>query len=152
MYPIASVGDRFDLALHELVKRLCVLVYEAQFLKFLIIVQLDRLNTFFSELFVHLFSQNLRFWKLNALKKLGFKLEFEEGKVSQIVDVRTEIDKGCCPPKLEDEISNLDDLDFPTKLLVNEYADILSMSNEEFTRQEGLRKRLRDSLCSLVKK
>lgn len=89
---------------------------------------------------------------LNALKKLGFKLEFDEAKVSQMVNVRTEIDKGCCPAKLEDEISNIDDLGFPTRLLVKEYADILSMSDDEFAKQQGLRKRLRDSLCSLVKK
>lgn len=89
---------------------------------------------------------------LNALKKLGFKLEFDETKVSQLVDIGSDMDKCCSSAKLEDDISNLDDLDFPAKLRVKEYADVLSMSDEEFAKQQKLNKQLRDLLCSLVKK
>jgi phenylalanyl-tRNA synthetase alpha subunit len=89
---------------------------------------------------------------LNALKKLGFELEFDELKVSQLVDLKTEIDKCCSSAKLEDDISNQDDLDFPARLVVREYADVLLMSDDEFTKQQELRKRLRDLLWSLVKK
>ena len=89
---------------------------------------------------------------LNALKKLGFELAFNELKVSQLADLKTEINKCCSSAKLEDDISNLDDLDFPAKLLVSEYADVLLMSDDEFTKQQELMKRLRDLLWSLVKK
>ncbi len=89
---------------------------------------------------------------LNALKKLGFDLEFDERKVTELADLKTEIDKCCSSAKIEDQISNLDDLDFPTRLVVTEYADILSMSDDEFAKQQELRKRLRNLLGSLVKK
>jgi DNA-binding transcriptional ArsR family regulator len=89
---------------------------------------------------------------LNALKKLGFNLELDENRISQLVKVRTEIDKCCSSTKTEDEIANLDDLDFPTRLLVSEYAEILSMSNEEFAREQELTKQLRETLHSFVKK
>jgi len=89
---------------------------------------------------------------LNALKKLGFNLELNENRISQLVKVRSEIEKCCSSTKIEDEIANMDDLDFPTSLLVREYADILSMSDEEFAKQQELTKQLRETLHSFVKK
>jgi DNA-binding transcriptional ArsR family regulator len=89
---------------------------------------------------------------LNALKKLGFNLELNENRISQLVKVRSEIKKCCSSTKTEDEIANLDDLDFPTSLLVSEYTDILSMSDEEFAKQQELMKQLRETLHSFVKK
>jgi len=89
---------------------------------------------------------------LNALKKLGFDIEFNETQISQLVDVRAEIDKCCSSSKFEDAISELDDLDFPAKLTVQEYVEILSMSNKEFAKEQEIKKKLRDLLISLLKK
>jgi len=89
---------------------------------------------------------------LNALKKLGFKIEFNENKVSELVAVKSEIDECCSSTKFEDAIAEMEDLDFPTKLLVGEYAGIISMSDKEFTKKEEISRKQRDLLRSLVKK
>jgi len=89
---------------------------------------------------------------LNALKRIGFNLEFNENQISQLIDVWSEIDKGCCSEKFEDAISNLDNVDFLTKQTLHEYAETLSISDEEFVKQQELRKKFRDLLLSLVKK
>jgi len=90
---------------------------------------------------------------LNALKKLGFNLEFDEKKISQLIDIWTELND-CCKSsgKFEDAVAELDDVDFITKQAVQEYAEILSMSNEEFTKQQKIRNKFRDFLTSLIKK
>ena len=89
---------------------------------------------------------------LNALKKLGFKIEFNENRVSELVAVKSEIDECCSSAKFEDAIAEMEDLDFPTKLLVGEYAGIISMSDKEFTKKEEISRKQRDLLRSLVKK
>jgi len=89
---------------------------------------------------------------LNALKKLGFNLEFDENKISQLIDVQRELDECCSCGKFEDAIADLDDVDFLTKQTVQEYAETLSMSDEEFVEQQELRKKFRDLLISRVKK
>ncbi len=88
---------------------------------------------------------------LNGLKKLGFDLEFDEKQVDQLINVGSQIEECCSTPELEDKISNLD-IDFPTQLLVTEYAAILSMSETNFEKEQELRKKLRDALMSLLKK
>lgn len=89
---------------------------------------------------------------LNALKKLGFKIEFNENKVSELVAVKREIDECCSSAKFEDTIAEMEDLDFPTKLLVGEYAKIISISDKEFTKKEEISRKQRDLLRSLVRK
>lgn len=92
---------------------------------------------------------------INALKKLGFNVEYDENKISQLIDLKAKIDECCSLKKIdaiEEAISNLDELDFPTKLTVEEYVQILSMSDEEFARQEENKKKLRELLISLTKK
>ena len=89
----------------------------------------------------------------NALKRLGFDLEFDENKISQLIDLRSNLDE-CCSSfgKFEDAISDLDDVDFLTKQIVQDYAETLSMSDEEFVRQQEIKKKFRDLLLSLIKK
>jgi len=88
---------------------------------------------------------------VNALKKLGFDIEFDENKISRLVDVQTELEESKSG-KFEDEISELDDVDFLTKQMVQKFAETLSMSDEDFTRQQEINKKFRDLLRSLVKK
>ncbi|NIR87620.1 hypothetical protein GWO13_08720 [Candidatus Bathyarchaeota archaeon] len=59
---------------------------------------------------------------------------------------------GCCSGRFEDAIAGLNDVDFLTKQVVQEYAEALSMSDEEFSRQQRLKRKFRDLLISLVKK
>ncbi len=89
---------------------------------------------------------------LNALERLGFNLEFDENQISQLIDVWSKLDEYKGSEKFEDAISNLDDVDFLTKQTVQKYAETLSISDEEFVKQQELRKKFRDLLISLVKK
>lgn len=91
---------------------------------------------------------------LNALKKLGFNLEFGDKEVSRLADVHRELEGayGHSSEKFEDAIANLNDVGFLTKQTVQKYAEAISMSDEEFYRQQQNEKKLRDLLLSLVKK
>ena len=88
---------------------------------------------------------------LNALKKLGFKIEFDENKISQLVDIRAELEKGKGSEKFEDKISELDEVDFLTKQTVQDFAETLSMSDEKFAKQQQIHKKFKNFLNSLVK-
>ena len=89
---------------------------------------------------------------LNALKKLDFKIEFDESKISQLTDVQVELEQCRGSGKFEDKISELDDVDFLTKQTVQKFAETLSMSDEEFVREQEISKKFHDLLRSLVKK
>jgi DNA-binding transcriptional ArsR family regulator len=90
---------------------------------------------------------------LEALKKIGFKLEYDEKQIAQLIDVKTKIDEGAqCCQKYEDAVADLEDLDFLGKLTTQEYAELLSMSDQEYFKQQEMKKKLRDLLISLTKK
>ena len=89
---------------------------------------------------------------LNALNNLGFEIEFNDTKISQLVDVKSELEECCGSEKFEEKISELDDVDFLTKQEVREYAETLAMSDEEFNKQQEIRKEFRELLLSLRKK
>jgi len=89
---------------------------------------------------------------LHALKKLGFNLEFDEDKISKLIDLQVELEHDCCSSNFEDEISELDDVDFLTKQSVQKWAQTLSMSDEEFARQQQITTQVSDLLRSFVKK
>ena len=87
---------------------------------------------------------------LKALSRIGFKLKYNQKSVSELVDLIME-QKDCCgAEEYEDAVSKLEDLDFLTKQNVQEYAGILSMSDEEFPERNELRKKFRDLLKSLL--
>lgn len=89
---------------------------------------------------------------LKALSRIGFKLKYDNKSISELVDLMMD-QKDCCGEKeYEDAVSELADLDFFTKQNVQEYAGILSMSDEEFAMRNELRKRFRDLLKSLLVK
>ena len=94
---------------------------------------------------------------LNALKKLSFNLDFDENKISQLVDLRADLTTECFENdekciRVQDEIWNMDDLNLLTKQIACELATTLLMSDEGFVRQQETRKKLRDLLLSLAKK
>ena len=89
---------------------------------------------------------------LHALKELGFNIEFDENKISELVDVQTQLAEYCSSEEFEDAISKLADIDFLRARIIRDFAETISMSDEEFTRQQEIRKKFRDVLLSLVKK
>ena len=89
---------------------------------------------------------------LKALTRMGFKLRYNPKVISELVDLLME-QKDCCGVKeYEDAVSKLEDLDFLTKQNVQEYAGILSMSDEELSTQDEFRKKFQNLLRSLLVK
>jgi DNA-binding transcriptional ArsR family regulator len=89
---------------------------------------------------------------LKALKRIGFKLKYDQKVISELVDLMME-QKDCCgAQKFEEAVSKIEDLDFWTKQNAQEYAGILSMSDEEFAMRNELRSKFRDLLKSLLVK
>jgi len=87
---------------------------------------------------------------LKALELIGFKLKYDQKTISELVELILE-QKDCCGSKeYEDAISKLDNIDFMTNQTVQEYAGILSMSDEEFAEKDLLRKKFRGLLKSLL--
>ena len=50
----------------------------------------------------------------------------------------------------DEKIAELD-VDFFAKQMASEFAQTLSLSNEEFAKQQEINKKYRDFLCSLIK-
>jgi predicted transcriptional regulator len=89
---------------------------------------------------------------LNALQRLGFNLKYDEDKVSQLVDLQRDLQECCGAQKFEEALSELNDVDFVTKQMVLEYAELLSSSKKEFNEQQELKKKFKDLLISLINK
>lgn len=89
---------------------------------------------------------------LKALSRIGFKLKYGQKAISKLVDLLMD-QKDCCgAEEFEDAVAKLEDIDFFTKQNVQEYAGILSMSDDEFAERNELRKKFRDLLKSLLVK
>jgi DNA-binding transcriptional ArsR family regulator len=88
---------------------------------------------------------------LRALEKLGFNLEYDEEKIAELIDLQAQLDRCCSSDEYEDAISELDDVDFLTKQLVQKYVEILSMSDEEYANQLLLDRKVNDLMRTLVK-
>jgi len=89
---------------------------------------------------------------LNALKRVGFKIQYDEKVVSQLAKLQMEMNECCGSKEFEDALSKLDDVDPLTKMEAEEYAGILSASAKELAKEDELRKKFMDLLRSLVKK
>lgn len=89
---------------------------------------------------------------LNALKKLGFKLEYTDKMVDELVELQSQYKDCCFDPRHEEEISKMDDIDNLTKQMVMEYAGILSMSEKDHQKGREIEKKTRDLLISMLKK
>ena len=89
---------------------------------------------------------------LKALTRLGFNLNYNQKVISQLVELLIE-QKDCCGNKeIEDSVSKLEDLDIFTKQNVQEYANILLMSDEELESRHEIKKKFNQLLKSLLAK
>lgn len=89
---------------------------------------------------------------LEALKKLGFEIVYTYKDVAQLAEFTMERAECCSAKEYEEAISKLEDVDLFTKEDVQEYAALLSMSDEELEKQDEIDLRFRKLLRSLVKK
>jgi DNA-binding transcriptional ArsR family regulator len=90
---------------------------------------------------------------LEALEKAGFALEYDEEKISQLVDVQSE-QNDCChdTSRLENIIYEMNDLDLLNKKTAVSLAKNLKMTDEEFQKEHEKRKKFRQALMTLLKK
>ena len=93
---------------------------------------------------------------LNALKKIGFKIEFNQEKIAKIATLRSELTHECCSSdkryiRAQDEIWNMDELNIITKQIAQEFLSKLLMSEAEFEKQQKAGKQLRNLIHSLIK-
>jgi len=86
---------------------------------------------------------------LKALNQIGFKLKFDKKVVSELADLKMELEECCGAKEYEDAISKLDDVDFFTKQEILEFAGILSMSTEKIATQDKLQKKFSNLIRSL---
>lgn len=89
---------------------------------------------------------------LEALKKLGYKIKYDEKTVNDIAELTMQLEDCCISKEMEEAVSNLEDADFFTKQDVQEYASLLSMTDEELATQDQIRRKFRKTLRSLVVK
>jgi DNA-binding transcriptional ArsR family regulator len=90
---------------------------------------------------------------LDALKQAGFNLDYDNNKISQLVDAQSELED-CCQDtiRLEKMIYDMNDLDIFTRKTAVNLAKNLRMSEEEFNKEHEKRKKFRKLLISLAKK
>ncbi|HVP27042.1 MAG TPA: metalloregulator ArsR/SmtB family transcription factor [Candidatus Bathyarchaeia archaeon] len=89
---------------------------------------------------------------LNALKKLGFKIEFDDKTVAKLTNLQLELDDCCKITAYEDKITEMENIDLLTKIRIEEFASIISMTDEEFANEVKINRKLMELLRSLVKK
>ena len=89
---------------------------------------------------------------LEALKKLGFNINYTNEDVAQLAELTMERSECCNAKEFEEAVAKLEDLDLLTKEDVQEYAALLSMSDKQLVEQDEIDRKFRDLLRSLVKK
>lgn len=90
---------------------------------------------------------------LNALQKIGYSLKYDQKAVDELADLSVELENCCLVcSETEDAISKLEDVDYFTKQEAQEYAAMLSMTDEEIVKNDENKKRFRELLRSLLEK
>jgi DNA-binding transcriptional ArsR family regulator len=88
---------------------------------------------------------------LAALKKIGFNLKYNEKDVDKLSELAMEREECCSAKEYEEAVSRLEDADFFVKQGVQEYAGLLSMTDERLEKQDDINRKFREMLRSLVK-
>jgi len=88
---------------------------------------------------------------LDGLKRIGFKVSYDKNDVEELTELTMQQEECCGSKEHEEAVSKLDDLDLLSKETVQEYATLISMTEEEMMKQCELKKSFRKALRSLVK-
>jgi DNA-binding transcriptional ArsR family regulator len=92
---------------------------------------------------------------LKAYKKFGLTVEYDDSKISKLVDLWAGLQEdceSCMNPDLQDDIWSTDELSLLEKTMAAEISGILLMTDDEFARNEKNRRDLRTFLHSFIKK
>ena len=88
---------------------------------------------------------------LDGLKRIGFNVSYDKKDVEELAEMTMQQEDCCGSKEHEEAVSKLDDLDLLSKETVQEYATLISMTDEEMMKQCELKKSFRKALRSLVK-
>jgi len=88
---------------------------------------------------------------LDGLKRIGFNVSYDKKDVEALAEMTMQQEDCCGSKEHEEAVSKLDDLDLLSKETVQEYATLISMTDEEMMKQCELKKSFRKALRSLVK-
>jgi hypothetical protein len=89
---------------------------------------------------------------LEALKRIGFKITYDEKDVAKLAELTMERGECCSAKEYEEAVSKLEDVDLFTKEDVQEYAALLSMSDKQLEQQDEIDLKFRKLLRSLQAK
>jgi DNA-binding transcriptional ArsR family regulator len=87
---------------------------------------------------------------LEALKKLGMNIRFEDETVTKLVDLKQRLGSGKADEELEAKADELEDISFMTRQGLSHFAQLLTMSDKEFEEHRRLEKEFRDLLRSMI--
>ena len=87
---------------------------------------------------------------LDALVKIGLKLEYDEDDIQALIEKQDELLKCCNEKDFEENLKDtLGDLDNNTLALVKDFGKLIVMTDEEFEKHQQLNREFRDALKSL---
>ena len=75
---------------------------------------------------------------LNALQRLVFSLKFRDEDITRLLEIQSCKTAYSRAEEYVNQIAKMDDIDFFNKHTIEEYAETLSMSDEEFHEQQKL--------------
>ena len=87
---------------------------------------------------------------LEALKKIGYSIEYNQQTINELAELSIELEDCCDCRGNEEAIAKLNDVDYFTKQEVQEYAGLLSMTDQELIQHDQVRKRFTELLRSIV--
>ena len=89
---------------------------------------------------------------LDALVRVGFKLEYDEDDIQRLIEKQDELLKCCGEKDYEENLKDtLDDIDNNTLALVRDFGTLIASTDEEFKKKQQLQREFRDALKSLEK-
>ncbi len=92
---------------------------------------------------------------IQALPKLGLGAEIDSETVTKIVGLARKMDqawKGKLAQDVSEKVAEMEDIDYFTKQLVIEYAQVLSMSDKQFDEMQRHQRELRELLVAGLKR
>ena len=87
---------------------------------------------------------------LEALKKIGYSIQYNQQTINELAELSIELEDCCDCRGNEEAIAKLNDVDYFTKQEVQEYAGLLSMTDQELIQHDQVRKRFTELLRSIV--
>ena len=87
---------------------------------------------------------------LETLQKIGYEIKYDEKTIEKLAELSMELEDCCTAKETEEAISKLDDVYYFVKQQVQEYAGLLSMTEEEFAKEDEIKSKFRKTLRSLL--